>query len=112
MTDELTDAAERLAELLEERGDVEGAVAVYRQASGDPNASYGLAQLLVRHGRGDEAVDVLRAQAEARPGEDWILHTLADLCLDQGRPQDGLAHLDDLKARRGGSGTCSGSASR
>ncbi|MFI9366710.1 tetratricopeptide repeat protein [Kitasatospora sp. NPDC053057] len=106
VTDPLGHATQRLAELLEERGDVEGAIAVYRQAldpvADDPNAAYGLAQLLGRHGRGDEAIDVMRVQADARPGEDWILHTLADLCLDQGRPEVGLAHLDDLKARRGG----------
>ncbi|MER7770555.1 CDC27 family protein [Kitasatospora sp. NPDC096140] len=105
-TDHHGHATQRLAELLEERGDVEGAVAVYRQAAdpaaGDPNAAYALAQFLVRHGRGDEAIEVMRAQADARPGEDWILHTFAELCLDQGRAQDGLAHLDDLKDRRGG----------
>ncbi|MFI5534004.1 tetratricopeptide repeat protein [Kitasatospora sp. NPDC051853] len=99
-------ARQRLAEALEARGDVEGAVALYRQAdgavAGGPNAAYELAQLLVRHGRGGEAVDVMRAQADAHPGEDWILHTLAGLCLDQGRPKDGLAHLDELKAARGG----------
>ncbi|WP_260609360.1 hypothetical protein [Streptomyces sp. WAC 01325] len=33
---------------------------------------------------------------------DWILHTLSGLYLDQGRPKDGLAHLDALApARRG-----------
>ncbi|SDT83414.1 hypothetical protein SAMN05216371_8241 [Streptomyces sp. TLI_053] len=99
-------ATQRLAEVLEERGDVEGAVALYRRAdgavAGGPNAAYDLAQLLARHGRGGEAVAVMRAQADVRPGDDWILHTLAGLCLDQGRPQDGLAHLDALKAARGG----------
>lgn len=105
-TEDLGDAAQRLAELLEERGDVEGAIAVYRQAAEsvdqDPNAAFELAQLLTRHGRGEEAIAVMRAQADTRPGEDWILHTLADLCLDQGRPVDGLAHLDALTALRGG----------
>lgn len=99
-------ATQRLAEVLEERGDVEGAVALYRQAdggvAGGPNAAYDLAQLLARHGRGGEAVDVMRAQADAHPGDDWILHTLAGLCLDQGKPEHGLAHLDELKAARGG----------
>ncbi|MFJ7913152.1 hypothetical protein [Kitasatospora sp. NPDC096204] len=105
-TEDLGDAAQRLAELLEEHGDVEGAIAVYRQAAEpaaqDPNAAFHLARLLARHGRGGEAIDVMRAQADTRPGEDWILHALADLCLDQGRAGDGLAHLDDLRARRGG----------
>ncbi|MFD9061873.1 hypothetical protein ACFVZ3_10160 [Kitasatospora purpeofusca] len=105
-TDTHGHATECLAAVLEERGDVEGAVALYRRAdgtvAGGSNAAYELAQLLARHGRGGEAVDVMRAQADARPGDDWILHTLAGLCLDQGRPRDGLAHLDDLKAARGG----------
>ncbi|MFJ9461603.1 hypothetical protein ACIRST_41850 [Kitasatospora sp. NPDC101447] len=35
-------------------------------------------------------------------GNDWILHTLADLCLDQSRPDDGLPYLDNLKSFRGG----------
>ncbi|MFJ9448314.1 tetratricopeptide repeat protein [Kitasatospora sp. NPDC101235] len=100
------EAVEQLARVLEERGDVNGAIAACRQENGpahdNPNSAFDLAQLLARHGRGEEAIAVMRAQADTRPGEDWILHTLADLCLDQGRPQDGLAHLDDLKARRGG----------
>ncbi|MFE7394970.1 hypothetical protein [Streptomyces sp. NPDC057582] len=44
----------------------------------------------------------MRVQADARNGDDWILHTLSDLYLDQGRPEDGLAHLDALAAARGG----------
>ncbi|ARF74435.1 hypothetical protein B7C62_21010 [Kitasatospora albolonga] len=100
------EAVQRLAELLEEQGDVEGAIAVYGQADGpaarDPNAACDLARLLARHGRGQEAIAVMRAQADAHPGDDWILHALSELCLDQGRPADGLAHLDALDARRGG----------
>ncbi|MEU1513307.1 hypothetical protein ABZ490_14305 [Streptomyces sp. NPDC005811] len=97
---------QRLAELLEERGEVEGAIAVYGQADGPadlhPNSAYCLAQLLVRHGRVDEAIAVMRAQADGRNGDDWILRILSELCLAQGRPADGLAHLDALAARRGG----------
>ncbi len=96
----------RLARLLEERGDVEGAIAAYRQTdrSGahDPNQAFELAQLLARHCRGNEAIDVMRLQADARNGDDWILHVLSGLYLDQGRPEDGLAHLDALAATRGG----------
>ncbi|MGW2540368.1 hypothetical protein ACWC5I_05705 [Kitasatospora sp. NPDC001574] len=99
-------ATQCLAEVLEERGDVEGALALYRRADGSvvggSNAAAELARLLARHGRGGEAVSVMRALADARPGDDWILHTLAGLCLDQGRPEDGLTHLDELKAARGG----------
>ncbi|MET9541023.1 hypothetical protein ABZY16_26525 [Streptomyces sp. NPDC006553] len=99
-------AARRLAELLEERGDVAGAIAVYRQA-GDAsvcpgNVAVDLAQLLSRHGLVEEAVEVMRALADAPGGaEDWIVHVLCTLYADQGRPQDGLAYLDALKARRG-----------
>ncbi|MBM7441871.1 lipopolysaccharide assembly protein LapB [Streptomyces sp. HB132] len=98
-------AAQRLAEVLEERHDVEGAIAVYRQSGGSQDfrchGTVRLAELLARHGRGGEAVDVLRELAEAHNGDDWILHTWASLCLDQGRPEDGLALLDALAAARG-----------
>ncbi|TRV81001.1 tetratricopeptide repeat protein [Streptomyces sp. 130] len=100
------EAVRRLAELLEEGGELEGAIAVYGQADGpaahDPNSAYELARLLARHGRGTEAIAVMRGQADAHPGDDWILHALSELYLDQGRPADGLAHLDALDARRGG----------
>lgn len=106
VTDRLGHAAQRLAEALEERGDVEGAIAVYRK-SGDSqdfrcHGTVRLAELLARHGRGGEAVDVMRDLAEAHNGDDWILHTWSNLCLAQGRPEDGLAHLDALAAARGG----------
>ncbi|MEW1773533.1 hypothetical protein [Streptomyces sp. NPDC086777] len=102
--DGLGHAARRLAALLEERGDVEGVIAVYRQtdesAAHRTNTAVLLAHLLARHGRGDEAIDVMRAQADSRSGNDWILHTLSTLCTDQNHPEDGLAHLDALAARR------------
>lgn len=100
-TEHLGHAARRLAEVLEERGDVEGAIAVYQQP-GQCHGAVQLAQLLARHGQGDEAIDVMRVQADAHNGDDWILHILSDLCLDQGRPEEGLAHLDALAAARGG----------
>ncbi|MDQ0578088.1 tetratricopeptide repeat protein [Streptomyces rishiriensis] len=105
-TDDSGRAVQHLARLLEEADDVEGAIAAYRQAdqavAGDPNSAFELAQLLARHGRGSEAIDVMRVQADARNGDDWILHTLSELCLGQGRPEEGLAHLDALTAARGG----------
>ncbi|MEU1226185.1 hypothetical protein [Streptomyces sp. NPDC005828] len=102
-TDDSRYAVQRLAMLLEERGDVEGAIAAYRQADRPgAHSAFELAQLLARHGRGSEAIDVMRLQADAHNGDDWILHTLADLYLAQGRPEDGLAHLDALAATRGG----------
>lgn len=99
-------AAQRLAELLEERGDVEGAIAVY-QEPGDSTArqchgAVQLAQLLARHGRGDEALEVLRSAAESLGGaEDWLVDMVCTLYAAQGRAEDGLAHLDALKAGRG-----------
>ncbi|WP_431968737.1 tetratricopeptide repeat protein [Actinacidiphila sp. bgisy160] len=99
-------AVQQLARVLEERGDVEGAISAYRQADGsvtrDPDSAFEFARLLARHGRGNEAIDVMRVQADAHSGDDWILHALCDLCLDQERPEDGLAYLDALAAARGG----------
>lgn len=91
-------AVRRLARLLEERGDVQAAIAAYRQTG----RAFELAQLLARHGRDNEAIEVMRVQADACNGEDWILHLLADLYLGQGRPEEGLAHLDALACARGG----------
>ncbi|KUN75598.1 tetratricopeptide repeat protein [Streptomyces griseoruber] len=105
-TDDSRYAVQQLARLLEERSDVEGAIAAYRQADGlvahDPNSAFEVAQFLARHGRGNEAIDVMRLQADIRNGDDWILHALSELYLGQGRPEDGLAHLDALAAARGG----------
>ncbi|MFJ6770507.1 hypothetical protein ACIQOV_05940 [Kitasatospora sp. NPDC091257] len=95
----------RLAELLEERGDVEGRRIPAGQASRPtpaatwrcdcPNCWRGT-------GRVEEAIEVMRAQADAPGGaEDWILDTPCTLCADRGRAQDGLDYLDDLKVRRG-----------
>lgn len=99
-------AAQSLAELLEERGDVEGAIAVYRQAGEASvrrgNTAVQLAHLLARHDRGDEAIDVMRALVDGPGGtDDWIWHVLCTLCIDQGRPEDGLVYLDARKTRRG-----------
>ncbi|MFB9388351.1 tetratricopeptide repeat protein [Streptomyces coeruleoprunus] len=99
-------AAQRLAEVLEERGDVEGAIAVYRQPDDSPvhqcHGAVQLAQLLVRHGRADEAILVMRTLADSPGGaEDWIVDMLCTLYAEEGRAQDGLAFLDSLKARRG-----------
>ncbi|MEU8677099.1 hypothetical protein [Streptomyces sp. NPDC048560] len=105
VTDHLGHAAQRLAEALEQRGDVEGAIAVYRRPGDSQDfrchGTVRLAELLARHGRGGEAVDVMRVLAEAHNGDDWILHMWSNLCLEQGRPEDGLAHLDALAAARG-----------
>lgn len=65
------------------------------------NRSVLLAQLLVRHGRGDEATERLRSLADSPGGEDWIVDMLCIHYADQGRAEDGLAYLDALKVRRG-----------
>ncbi|MFF2566754.1 hypothetical protein [Streptomyces sp. NPDC058084] len=99
-------AAQCLADVLEERGDVEGAIAAYRTFGDSPegmwNVAVPLARLLVRHGRSDEAIEVMHTLADQVGAEDWIVDTLCTLYADHGRAQDGLAYLDALKARRGG----------
>ncbi|BEL06394.1 hypothetical protein Q0Z83_045850 [Actinoplanes sichuanensis] len=95
-------AAQRLAELLEERGDVNGAIAVYRgSTSRQGSGQVRLAELLTRHGRGEEALEVLRTLADAHSSDDWIVHTLCEHYAALGRPEDGLAYLDARKERRG-----------
>jgi tetratricopeptide (TPR) repeat protein len=98
-------AAQRLAEVLEEQGDVEGAIAVYRQDDSPLRRYHGgvhLVQLLARHGRGDDAIEVMRTLADSYGDEDWIVDTLCTLYADHGRTGDALAYLDALKTRRGG----------
>ncbi|MGW3075111.1 tetratricopeptide repeat protein [Kitasatospora sp. NPDC001132] len=93
----------RLAELLEARGDVAGAVDAYRACAVEsPHHAVGLAELLVRHGRGAEAIEVLRALPRSSGGdEDWIVDTLCTLYIDQQRVEEGLAYLDGVLARVG-----------
>jgi tetratricopeptide (TPR) repeat protein len=100
-------AAQRLAELLEERGDVDGAIEAYRNPGNSPLrqdcGAVELARLLGRHGRGEEATEVLRSLADSPGGaEDWIVGTLCIHYAEQGRPEDGLAYLDTLNARYDG----------
>ncbi|MFJ5535100.1 tetratricopeptide repeat protein [Streptomyces sp. NPDC093261] len=106
-SEDLGHAAQRLAEVLEEHGDVEGAIAVYRQTDDSSvhhhHSAVQLAQLLTRHGRGDEAIEVMRTLADSPGGaEDWIIDTLCTLYAQHGRAQEGLAYLDALKARHDG----------
>lgn len=98
--EERPQAVRHLAELLEARGDVAGAVEVYRRHAEHDNwhASTLLAQLLARHGRGAEAIEVMRALDSA---DDWAVDLLCGLFAAEGRAEEGLAHLDALKARRG-----------
>jgi hypothetical protein len=99
-------AARRLAELLEERGDIQAAIAVY-QSPGDSrtrqvHGAFQLAQLLTRHERGQEAITVMRTLADSPGGaQDWIVDTLCTLYADQDRAHDGLAYLDALASHCG-----------
>ncbi|WP_314248201.1 tetratricopeptide repeat protein [Streptomyces kutzneri] len=94
------EAVRQLAELLEERGDVAGAVDAYRRHmdEGRGHSPFLLAELLARHGRGAEAIEIVRALDSA---DDWIVDQLCKLFAAEGRAEEGLAHLDALKARRG-----------
>lgn len=93
-------AIRRLAEHLEEQGDVAGAAEVYRpHVERDfGHARILLAQLLARHGRGGEAIEVMRARDSH---DDCALDLLCGMFAAEGRAEEGLAHLDSLKARRG-----------
>ncbi|MFC3576677.1 tetratricopeptide repeat protein [Streptomyces yaanensis] len=93
------DAARRLAGLLEEECPDE-AVEVLRThaADGSPNAAWCTAELLRKHGRVDEAIEVLRAAAR-RGADDWIIHELGELLVGQGRADEALAVVDDIAGR-------------
>ncbi|MFJ1757327.1 tetratricopeptide repeat protein [Kitasatospora sp. NPDC088134] len=100
-------AVQSLAEVLEEHGDAEGAIAVYRTFAEKPHGiwrvAHLLSRLLVRHGRVDEAIAVLRALTDAPGGaDDCAVDALCALYAEHGRAQEALAHLDALKERRGG----------
>ncbi|MBR7834557.1 tetratricopeptide repeat protein [Actinospica durhamensis] len=90
-------AAYRLAGHLEQAGDVDGAMELLEPlaASGRPNPSVLLAELLVRAGRADEALSVLR-RALVGGEEDWLLHTWAELMAASGRTEEALTVLDEL----------------
>jgi len=100
-------AVRRLAGVLEERGDAEGAIAAYRAFADRPDGLWHVAlplsELLVRCGRNDEAIAVVRELTD-RPGgaEDYVVDRLCDLYAGHGRAEEGLEHLDALKARRAG----------
>ncbi|WP_371573393.1 hypothetical protein [Streptomyces sp. NBC_01314] len=103
-TEPLGDAVRCLAEYLEQRGDVAGAIDVYRTFAPDrsPNTVVMLARLLARHDRGDEAIDLLRSSPSVVDGaDDWVADALCTLYADQGRAEDGLAYLDERMARCG-----------
>ncbi|MFJ9692132.1 tetratricopeptide repeat protein [Kitasatospora sp. NPDC101183] len=97
------EAVQCLVELLEERGDVEGLVAFSR---GTEEGSYArdlaaahLAALLARQGRHGEAIEILRAAADAPDGAaKWIVAQLCRLYGHQGRLEEGLVLLDTVRS--------------
>ncbi|MFD8598170.1 tetratricopeptide repeat protein [Kitasatospora sp. NPDC059646] len=100
-------AAQSLAEVLEERGDAEGAIAVYRTFAEKPHGRWRVAhllsRLLVRHGRVDEAIAVLHALTDTPGSADGCaVDALCSLYAEHGRAREALAHLDALKERRDG----------
>lgn len=100
-------AARSLSEVLEEQGDVEGAISVYRtfaeESDGLWSVAHLLSQLLVRHGMVDEAIAVMLALADSPYGADeCVVDTLCTMYAEHGRAHEGLVYLDALKERRGG----------
>lgn len=94
-----------LADLLESQGRVPDAVALLWQSAGtgNPHAAFDLAQLLARHGRHGEAVEVLQRVAETAGGDrDWIIDLLCRILVEADRADDALAYVDDYFARHGG----------
>ncbi|MER5901824.1 hypothetical protein ABT150_17315 [Streptomyces mirabilis] len=101
-TESLGDAVQCLAEYMEQRGDVAGAVEAYRSLSPDrsPNTAVALAQLLARHDRSNEGIELLRTLPSTDGGDDdWVVDALCTLYVDHGRAEHGLAHLDDRRTR-------------
>ncbi|MEW2487355.1 tetratricopeptide repeat protein [Streptomyces sp. NPDC048411] len=89
----------------EERGRIEEAVALLRQyrREGDPHAAFELAEFLARHGRHDEAIEILGPAAETAGGDsDWIIDLLCRIFVEADRADEALAYMDDHFARHGG----------
>jgi tetratricopeptide (TPR) repeat protein len=93
-------AAYRLAQLLEDRTQPTEAAAVLRVYAddGNTNAAVALADLLRRHGRGDEAVEVLLAAVRREEAAHACTRqALFTALIEQGRPEQALGHLDELE---------------
>ncbi|MEU7967445.1 hypothetical protein AB0D09_28890 [Streptomyces sp. NPDC049097] len=98
-------ALNALIDLLETQDRVPEALALLRESAGTghPHAAFRLADILARHGRHDEAVEVLRPVAETAGGDsDWIIHLLCRILVDAGRADDALAYVDDYFSRYSG----------
>lgn len=104
-------AAHRFARHLELRGDVDGAADVLRPFAGPVSWAalrprVVLAQMLRRHGRAEEWLDLLRPLPGllVPDGDDTatVIEELGTLLIEQGRPDEALAVVDDLARRHGG----------
>lgn len=66
-----------------------------------PDARLGLAVLLQRQGRYEEALGLLREAQEHAPGDPEVLHEKARVRIRQGSPGEGMAQLEALRAAGG-----------
>lgn len=91
----------RLARLFEEQGDLDAAVAALAPyATPDRrNESAVLADLLARHGRIDEAIEILRPATIRDP--ECLMVPLCVLLIGQGRPVEARAVADEIAAQFG-----------
>lgn len=89
-------AAHQLGLHLESVGDVEGALAVLAPlaAGGDRNPSVYLAEILIRAGRADEALDVLHRALPKDP--ECLLSWWLELMVERCRIDEALAVVDEL----------------
>ena len=101
-------AAQRAAELLAQRGDLDEAAQVLRghAEGGDQLAAFRLAELLAERGDLEEAIQVLRAQAEVGTGSQAAVFLLAKLLAERGDLEEAMQVLrawgeaGDPEARR------------
>ncbi|GAB3839212.1 hypothetical protein GCM10027610_044550 [Dactylosporangium cerinum] len=89
-------AAEKIIAALETSRGVDETIAFLRPyvAAGDPSAVHRLASLLGRHGRVDEAIELLRPSLD----DWWSAETLVQATAGQGRDEDVIAELEALVA--------------
>ncbi|WP_344502309.1 tetratricopeptide repeat protein [Dactylosporangium maewongense] len=95
----------RLAVWLESLDRVDEAVEAMRPfaTDGSPNVAAALAELLTRHGRADEAIEVLLPVPRLMGGDpEWLVGILGKLLVERGRADEALAAVDDLAAHYGG----------
>ncbi|GAA2388658.1 hypothetical protein [Dactylosporangium salmoneum] len=72
-------------------------------ANSSPNAAAALAKPLTRHGRADEAIEVLWPVPRLMGGDpEWLVGILCGLLIERSRADDALAAIDDLAAHYGG----------